>query len=139
MAMLEQNRTLWIAFYIIVGLALFAGAYLAVLSARGAPDVVIEEKPNAGATAVILEGTYVCLPRIDDTASAECTPGIQMGEQYYALDLALLLGSGTVTNFSPGMQILAAGEIISLEDIPSEQWDIYPVEGVMQVVEVARN
>jgi hypothetical protein len=127
MALFEQNRTLWIVFYVFVALALFAGIYLAVLSAQSAPQRVVENKPSTEGQATVLEGTYVCLPRTDNSKASECTPGLKVGEDYYALDLALLLGSGTVTNFSNGTKILAAGEIVPVEEISSDQWDIYPV------------
>lgn len=132
----QENRGLWILLMVVVSLAILAGGYLLVLSAQGAPELVIEE-PQAR-EAQILEGTYVCLPRTDGNKTTECTPGLKVGNDYYALDLAILAGAGVTTNFTNGTNILAAGVIVPIEEISSEQWDVYSVKGIMAVEEVAR-
>lgn len=130
----RENRRLWVIFIIFLTLAVLAGGYLAYLSRQGVPETVAE--PTAEAT--ILDGTYVCLPRADAAKTKECTPGVKVGDDYYALDLARLLEAGETTNFSNGTKILAAGAITPIEEVSDEQWKTYRVKGVMRVEEVAR-
>lgn len=132
----QENKGLWILLIVFIVLAVLAGGYLVLLSAQGVPEVVVEEKTTQEAQ--ILEGTYVCLPRSDGKKTTECTPGIKVENDYYALDLARLAGAGVTTNFTNGTQILAAGIIVPAEELSTDQWDVYSIKGIMAVEEVAK-
>lgn len=132
----QDSKKLWVLLIVFIALAILAGGYLLLLSAQGVPDVVVQEKPTQEAQ--ILEGTYVCLPRVDGKKTTECTPGLKVGEEYYALDLARLTGAGVTTNFTNGTNIVAAGVVVAAEAISSDQWKVYPIKGIMAVEEVAK-
>ena len=80
----------------------------------------------------------MCLPHTDGSKAKECTPGLKVGEEYYALDMAAVIESGSKLTLTNGMKILAGGVVVPIEEISSDQWQNYPVKGIMKVEEVAR-
>lgn len=137
MPLYREHPQLTILFLIIVALGILAGGYLFFLQTQGAPELTVTE-PSSG-DAVIIEGTYTCLPRKDEKKAAECSPGLQTADgTYYALDLGLVIGAGGDAKLTNGEKISAGGVLIPLEEVQSEQWDPYPITEVMRVEEVAR-
>jgi len=135
----KENKVLSSIFIAIVVLAVLAGGYLGYLQASGVPEPAGQNTPAETSKAVILEGTYVCLPHTDGTKAKECTPGIQVeNKDYYALDMAIIVESGTSPKLTNGMKILAGGIIVPIEEISTDQWQKYPIKGIMQVEEVAK-
>ncbi len=137
MSLYREHPKLIFLLLIIVTLIVLAGGYLLYLQTNGAPDLTVME-PSSG-DAVVIEGTYACLPRIDEKKTAECSPGLVTSDGvYYALDLGLVVGAGGDPQLKNGEKISAGGVLIPVEEVASEQWDPYPVTEVMRVEEVAR-
>lgn len=136
----KENKVLSSIFIAIVVLAVLAGGYLWYLQASGVPDEpAAQNTPTETSKAVILEGMYVCLPHTDGTKAKECTPGIRVeNKDYYALDMAIIVESGTSLKLTNGMKILAGGVIVPIEEISTDQWQKYPIRGIMSVEEVAK-
>ncbi|OGG60766.1 hypothetical protein A2765_01475 [Candidatus Kaiserbacteria bacterium RIFCSPHIGHO2_01_FULL_56_24] len=133
-----ENRVLWIALLVILALIIFSGGYLAYLQKSGIPQPVAQDtSPDTGA--VVLSGTYVCLPHTDGSKTKECTPGIKTDAgEYYALDMAKIIAGGTSAKLANNTKIIAGGTIVPIEEISTDQWKAYPVKGIMAVEEVAK-
>jgi|GEM_PF-6926586 len=132
----HEHPKLVVLLIVIVALGILAGGSLLFLQVQGPPDLTVAPSAN---DAVVLEGTYVCLPRIDDKKAAECTPGLMTAEgTLYALDLGPVIGAGGDPQLKNGEQIAAGGLVLRIEDISTDQWDLYPVNEIMRVEEVAR-
>lgn len=139
MASSKQNAQLKVFLIVIVALAVLAGGYLLVLQVMGAPEQTgATEQPKEGQV-VILEGTYVCLPRTDKAQTKECSPGLRKEDgTYIALDLGEVIGAGGNANLNNGAKITVGGEIVSIEDLSTDQWDVYDTTELMRVFELAR-
>jgi len=135
MSVFQFERILSIALVVVVVCIAAGAGYLWYVESRGIPQETIA---SSGSQAVILEGTYVCLPHTDGSKAKECTPGLKVGEEYYALDMAAVIESGSKLTLTNGMKILAGGVVVPIEEISSDQWQNYPVKGIMKVEEVAR-
>lgn len=139
MHLFRENRVLSIIFIVIIALIIITGGYLGYVQSSGIPEVVGQTAPSDLPETTILEGTYVCLPHTDGTKPKECTPGIQTKEKdYYALDMQLVIAAGANPKLTNGMKISAGGVVVPIEAISTDQWKIYPIKGIMQVEEVAK-
>jgi hypothetical protein len=137
MPLYREHPKLVVLLIIIVALGILAGGLLLFLQVQGSPDLTVTD-PSAN-DAVVLEGTYVCLPRNDKSKTAECSPGLQTADgTYYALDLGQVIGAGGDPQLKNGEKVAVGGLLLQLEDISTDQWDVYPVTRVMRVEEVAR-
>lgn len=137
MPLYREHPQLTILFLVIVALSILAGGYLLFLQTQGAPTTTLTD-PGPSA-AVVIEGTYACLPRTDEKKNAECSPGLLTSDgTYYALDLGIVIGAGGDAQLSNGEKISAGGILIPVEEVQSEQWDPYPITEVMRVEEIAR-
>lgn len=138
---LRKDRGLWILFIVIIALAILAGGYIVVLNSTGDPQQAQQQQQQqvAEENVEVLDGEYVCLTGTDNVNTKECTPGIKVGEDSYALDLSALLEAGVTTKFTNGTKILAAGMITPIAEVSDEQWKSYAIKGVMKVLEVAQN
>lgn len=131
-----EPRPLWISFAVIAALAVLSGGYLAYLSLAGVPE---QPKPDAAlAKASLLEGKYICLPREDGVKEKGCVPGLEVGADLYALDLAKVIESGMSASLTNGTMIIVGGILVPIEEISSDQWKEYYIKGIMAVEEIAR-
>ena len=132
-------RGLLILLIVIIALVVLSGGYLAFLSTQGAPKSSPTNPPLETKEAVILEGTYVCLPNSDNSKTKECTPGLRKDDgEYVALDLGIVIGAGGDPKLTNGTKISAGGVLVPIEEVTGDQWDKYPVKDVMQVEEIAQ-
>lgn len=137
MPLYREHPRLTILLLVIVVLGIVAGGYLALLQTQGAPTSMVTD-PSA-ADAVVIEGTYSCLPRKDGKKAAECSPGLLTSDgTYYALDLGPVIGAGGDPQLKNGEKISSGGKLLRIEEISTDQWDMYPVTQVMSVEEIAR-
>ncbi len=85
---------------------------------------------------VSMEGEYLCLPTQEDqnVENADCAAGIknQSGE-YYALDLGLL--SQSAPALVEGDLITASGVITPIENISTDYWQKYPIQGIFSITD----
>jgi hypothetical protein len=124
---------------VIVALAVLAGGYLLVLQAMGAPKPVTEGNIPTPESVSVIEGTYACLPRKDKSATKECSPGLKKEDgSFIALDLGEVIAAGGNPNLSNGTKLTVAGEVVKVDDLSTDQWDIYDVSELMRVLELAR-
>ncbi len=128
-----EPRPLWISLAVISLLVVLSGGYLAFLSVRGVPMT-----PQVESTAIVLEGKYICLPREDGVKEKECTPGLEVGADLYALDLAKVIESGASTGIVNGTNIIVGGIVVPMDEISSDQWKKYYLKGIMAVEEIAK-
>ncbi len=86
---------------------------------------------------VTLEGTHVCLPHKDASGpqTLECALGIVTDDgTYYALDFGYL--PQTPLNLVSGARMSARGVITPIEELSSDHWQSYPIEGIFSVQEL---
>lgn len=139
MASYRQDSQMKVFLIVIVALAVLAGGYLMLLQAMGAPKQVIDKDAPAPDSIVVVEGVYACLPREDKSATKECSPGLKKEDgSYLALDLGEVIAAGANPNLSSGAKITVGGEVVKVEDLSTDQWDIYDVTELMRVLEIAR-
>jgi len=84
---------------------------------------------------VSLAGEYLCLPHrdTDGPQTLECALGLKTNEgNYYALDFDDLLRSGEI-DFGTGTRIVVSGQLVPIEQISSDQWQRYAIEGIIKV------
>lgn len=100
------------------------------------PTIVVSDAPKEAT----LEGEYTCLPHTDTSGpqTMECALGLKTDDgSYYALDFGNLLQSGAI-NFGTGTRIRVSGLLVPIEQISSNQWQKYPIKGILQVKEVSK-
>ncbi len=88
---------------------------------------------------VTLEGTHVCLPHKNATGpqTLECALGIVTDDGvYYALDFGYL--PQTPLNLVSGSRMSARGIITPIEELSSNHWQAYPIEGIFSVQDSVR-
>ena len=93
--------------------------------------------PNATTT---LTGEYVCLPHRNTKGpiTLECALGIKTGGGvHYALDTSSI-GFEEIGSIPTGSKIRITGNIVSIEEISSDQWKKYDIKGIMKVISMAR-
>lgn len=130
-----EPRPLWISLAVIGFLALLSGGYLAFLSAAGVPE---SGNKTTQDSVTVLQGKYICLPREDGVKEKECTPGLEVGADLYALDLAKVIESGASTGIVNGSNIIVGGIIVPMDEISSDQWKKYYLKGIIAVEEIAK-
>lgn len=139
MASSRQNAQLKVFLIVIVALAVLAGGYLLVLQAMGAPKSPTVDDTPAPDQVSVLEGTYACLSRKDKSQTKECSPGLKKEDgSLIALDLGEVIAAGGSANLNVGTKITVGGEIVKVEDLSTDQWDVYDVTELMRVLEIAR-
>jgi hypothetical protein len=94
-------------------------------------DISLADNPRRGT----LVGTYVCLPHKDASVqSKECKFGIKTAEGlYYGLDVGI--ESGPTPTLVVGDQLSAAGIVTPVEELSSDEWNQYPIEGIFSVTD----
>ncbi|MEK7509750.1 MAG: hypothetical protein AAB605_03480 [Patescibacteria group bacterium] len=137
MSIFQFERILSVGLVVVVVLVAAAGGYLWYVESQGNPLEAASRQANTS-EATVLEGTYVCLPHTDGSKAKECTPGIKVGDEHYALDMAAVIEGGSTLTLTNGMKILAGGIVVPIEETSSDQWQNYPVRGIMKVEEVAK-
>lgn len=83
-----------------------------------------------------LTGEFVCLPHKDTSGpqTMECAFGLKTDvDEYYALDFALLSQGGPYPE--TGDRFTANGLITPIALLSTDQWDIYPIEGIFSVTD----
>lgn len=83
-----------------------------------------------------LAGKYLCLPHKDTSGpqTMECAFGIQtMDGKYYAIDFGLM--SQMPPEIEIGDTLSANGLLVPLEQLSSDRWQIYPIEGIFSVTD----
>lgn len=139
MPSLRQDSQLKIFLIVIVALAVLAGGYLLVLQAMGTPKSPTADDTPAPDEVSVIEGTYVCLSRKDKAQTRECSPGLRKDDgTQIALDLGEVIGASGTPNLTNGTKITVGGEIVKVDDLSIDQWDVYDVAELMRVVELAR-
>lgn len=124
---------------VIVALAVLAGGYLLVLQAMGAPKPVVAENTPTPDAVSVFEGTYACLQRKDQKQTKECSPGLKKEDgSFIALDLGEVIAAGGSANLNAGAKITVGGEVVKIDDLSTDQWDVYDVTELMRVLEIAR-
>lgn len=136
MSIFQFERILGFVFAIVILAIAAAGGYLWYIENQEIPlqTTTVSETENTQ----VLEGVYACLPRADGAKGRECTPGIKVGDEYYALDLASVIEAGGELGLRAGEKISVGGTIVPIEEISSDQWKAYSLKGIMRVLEVAR-
>jgi hypothetical protein len=123
-----------ISFVVIVALIASGAGYLLFLQIQGVPESATRPDSNEQ----IFEGIYMCLPHTDGTKPKECRPGIEVANDYYALDMGPLIEAGVLPQLSTGARILVGGEIVAVETLSSDEWQKYPIKGLMRVKELSK-
>lgn len=83
---------------------------------------------------VTMTGTFVCLPHKEqgEFQTQECAFGIQTEDgKYYAVDFGL--SSNSEIEPAIGEEFTASGILTPIEEISSDHWSIYPIEGIFSV------
>jgi len=83
-----------------------------------------------------LAGEYVCLPHRDTSGpqSKECALGIKLDSgEYYAVDFSLM--SQILPELATGERFSANGLVTPIENLSTDQWQKYPVEGIFSVTD----
>ena len=92
--------------------------------------------PNDVPRRVSLSGTYVCLPHRNQNGpqTLECAFGLKTDTgEYYAIDFSAM--SQIPPPVATGDRISANGLLVPIEQISSDQWRIYPIEGIFSVTD----
>lgn len=97
-----------------------------------------EKQGNDGNTVTpyraTLSGEYVCLPHADQSGpqTLECAFGIKTDSgEYYVVDFNL--ASGEIPDINVGERFSASGIITPIENLSSDQWKKYAIEGILSV------
>ena len=134
MSIFQLERIL-IGFFVVILVCIAAlGGYLWHVEQQGVPTPEIAAPTDLA----IMEGTYACLQRLDGTSTSECIPAIKLGGDFYALDLATVIEAGGELRLRVGENITVGGIFTPIEEISSDQWSVYRVQGIMKVEEVSR-
>lgn len=83
-----------------------------------------------------LSGTAVCLPHRDTTGpqTMECAFGLQTeAGEYYAVDFSLM--SQSPVDFPTGKRFRASGVVTPVEQLSTNHWKQYPVEGIFSITD----
>ncbi len=134
MSIFQFERILIGVFVVLIICIAGVGGYLWHVEKEGIPMQEVEEPTGVA----IMEGTYACLPRLDEGVTAECIPALKMGGEFYALDLAPLIEVGGELKARVGETITVGGIFVPIEEISSDLWDVYRVQGIMRVEEFSR-
>ncbi len=134
MSIFQFERILIGVFIALILCIAAVGGYLWRVEQQGIPVAKVETPTNLA----IMTGTYACLSRLDGATTRECIPSIKMGEEFYALDLAPVIEAGAELGLRAGEKITVGGTFVPIEEISSNQWEVYRVQGVMKVEEVSR-
>lgn len=130
-----QFERILIAFFVVLVISIAGvGGYLWHVESQGIP-VPEAETPTDIA---IMEGTYGCVPRIDETSTSECLPAIKMGGEFYALDLTQVIEAGGTLNLRVGEPVTVGGIFVPIEEISTNEWEVYRIQGIMKVEELTR-
>lgn len=98
-----------------------------------------KQQPNPTASAPYrgtLSGEFVCLPHKDQTGpqTEECAFGILTeANEYYVIDLNLM--SQETPSLKAGDKFSATGLITPIENLSTNQWQRYPVEGIFSITD----
>ena len=134
MSIFQFERILIGLFVVLIVCIAGAGGYLWYVESQGIPVTEVEVPTDIA----IMEGTYGCVPRIDGTSTSECLPALKMAGEFYALDLAQVIEAGGNISLRVGETITVGGMFTPIEEISSDQWDVYRIQGIMKVEEVTR-
>lgn len=85
-----------------------------------------------------MEGVYGCVPLKVGTAP-NCTPGLTRTESdaHFVLDLSLL-PEETANSLRAGNKIEIVGTLVPIAMISSDHWQIYDIDGIIQVKELKK-
>ncbi len=84
---------------------------------------------------ITLEGEYVCLPHRDQSVpvTLECAFGMRADDgSYYALD-AGAIPSSVMQVLPIGQRVRVSGLLVPIEQISTNTWQKYDIEGIMKV------
>ncbi len=127
--MSTKNTTLAVLVVLIVG----AIGYSTFFKASPVPLEELDSTPRN----VTLSGTYVCLPRLDQSGpqTDECTFGLKTDDGvYYAVNFG---ASGTaMEQFMSGKHITAGGFVVIKEALSSDQWAKYDMKGIFTITDM---
>lgn len=127
---MKNSRTIWIiAAIIIIGVLIFAWSW------KSSRDIT---PPAGGETApqVTVTGGYVCLPHKDMSGpqTMECALGLHGSSGlYYALDFKT-----PPTTLKTGDRISVTGTFTPVANLSTNQWQKYPIEGILSVTSFVR-
>jgi hypothetical protein len=83
-----------------------------------------------------IEGTYVCLPHKDTTGpqTDECALGIgrDQSDAFFALDLNEV-GYDAIMGISTGQKIKVEGLLTPINQLSSNHWQKYNIDGIITV------
>ncbi len=134
MSIFQFERILFVVFGVLIVCIAGLGGYLWHVEQQGIPTPEVEAPKGLA----IMEGTYACLQRLDGTTTRDCIPSIKMGGEFYALDLAQAIEAGAELGLRVGEKITVGGIFVPIEEISSDQWSVYFLQGLMKVEEVSR-
>lgn len=83
-----------------------------------------------------LSGEFLCLPHKDQTGpqTEECAFGMKTeAGEYYAVDFSL--SSQELPPLKAGDKFSATGLITPIENLSSNQWQRYPIEGIFSITD----
>lgn len=83
---------------------------------------------------ISVKGTYTCLPHknTDGPQTMECALGMKTDKGlYYALDTSAV--SPNPFDMATGQNISVTGTLVAKNALNSNQWNIYPIEGIIKV------
>lgn len=83
---------------------------------------------------ISVKGTYTCLPHknTDGPQTMECALGMKTDKGlYYALDTSAV--SPNPFDMATGQNISVTGTLVAQNALNSNQWNIYPIEGIIKV------
>lgn len=85
---------------------------------------------------VVMVGTYLCLPHKNSEGpqTLECALGLKADDGlYYALDLSAFTGLAQDVGVGTGTRVRVGGILVPIEQISSDQWNNYPIRGIIRV------
>lgn len=86
-----------------------------------------------------VEGETVCLPHRDTSGpvTLECALGLQVGDKYYSID-TMLMASMEASELvkDTGNRVKVSGVYTPIEELSSNHWQKYNVEGIISVTSV---
>jgi hypothetical protein len=127
---------------IILGLILLLG--LAGLINLLKPRTMMPNSPHQVIAPGVytVEGQSVCLPHrnTEGPQTLECAFGVRLDDgNHLALDLGNQPSAGQDFNFAMGDRIRVTGQVVPLEAISSNHWQIYAnLRGIMRVESVSQ-
>lgn len=139
MSIFEFERVL-IAILIIMMVGIAAtGGYLWYVEKQEIPLTTIGADKKTD-EAIILSGVYTCLQKVGtNIRQADCLSGVTTGEGLvFGLAMERVIEAGGSLDLEAGEEIVAGGHMLPDEDIDTETWNGYALEGVLQVEEIAK-